>query len=60
MRLRANPVVGGSGCGAVGDRALPELPADIKDQLPPPQHAPEGCIGNDMHIIPKFEQLVGT
>ena len=34
MRLRANPVVGGSGCGAVGDRALPELPADIKDQLP--------------------------
>ena len=34
MRLRANPVVGGSGCGALGDRALPELPADIKDQLP--------------------------
>ena len=24
----------GSGCGALGDRALPELPADIKDQLP--------------------------
>ena len=34
MRLRANPVVGGSGCGAVDDRALPELPTDIKDQLP--------------------------